>query len=46
MIRIFNNETKNKALQMSNLMLDGKPVFLKQWYDGMVLSKDEFNLML
>lgn len=34
LIRFLNTESKTKALQMHNLMLDNRPVFFKQWHDG------------
>lgn len=42
LIRFLNTESKTKALQMHNLMLDNRPVFLKQWHDGMEFSREEF----
>lgn len=38
-VRFLNNETKNKALKMQNLMIDNKPIFLKQWVDGMEFDR-------
>lgn len=43
MIRFLNNETKSKALQMKNLMMDNKPVFMKQWEDGMEFDSQSFD---
>ena len=42
LVRFLNIEAKNKALSMSNLMLDKFPVFLKPWEDGMEFDKHEF----
>ncbi|XP_021762901.1 uncharacterized protein LOC110727631 [Chenopodium quinoa] len=43
LIRFLNNETKEKALNAWHVMFDKRPVFLKQWEDGMELSADEFT---
>lgn len=43
LIRFLNTETRDKALNMKNLMLDHNPVFLKQWTDGMNFDKTEFE---
>lgn len=43
MVRFLNKETLEKALNMHYLMFDGKPVFLKQWYDGIDFNPIDFQ---
>ncbi|KAL2938879.1 Elongation factor Ts [Bienertia sinuspersici] len=38
MIRFLNQDTKKKALEALYMLLDGKPIVLKQWVDSMDLS--------
>lgn len=43
LIRFLNHEAKNKALKASHLMFDKRPVFLKQWEDGMEFENEELQ---
>ena len=42
LIRFLNVETKEEALRSSHLMFDRRPVFVKQWEDGMDFD-ESFN---
>ena len=43
LIRFLNNESRDKALNMKNLLFDNSPVFLKSWTEGMNFDKAEFE---
>lgn len=43
LIQFLNNETKSKALKMSNILCDNKPVFVNQWQDCMDYDSAEFH---
>ena len=43
LIRFLNKEARDRALEMTNLLLDSFPIFIRQWEEGINLEAWTFD---